>query len=214
MSETHCVLKEVIEQLRLAVVFWENHTTTPLILAKFEEMVNGIYMYLQQAPKETVKHLLQSKGLTHWVWHGSGFTSPEKVALESHFPKSINLHPYLFRLPNQLFEVKEFLLSHGVKPKFTVDDLLDMLWSIKAKHDNEKGPPDEVMQDLDQCRAVLEWIVRSDGQLSEERRTKLLFPVQTNPISCNLNHATSVPSVIGNSYDEVFLNMGSLLSLI
>ena len=180
MSKTHNVFKEVIEQLHLAVVSWTNRTTTtPLILAKFEEMVKGIYTYLQQAPKETVKHLLQSKGLTQWVWHGSGFTSPEKIALESHFPKSINLHPYLFRLPNELFKVKEFLVSHGVKPQFTVDDLLDMLWHMKTKHDNEKRPPDEVVQDLDQCRAVLEWIVRGDGELSEERRTKLLIPVQT-----------------------------------
>ncbi len=189
MSHAQNVFKEVIEQLHLAVVSWTNRTTTtPLVLAKCEEMVKGIYMYLQQAPKDTVsmKHSLQSKGLTQWVWHGSGFTSPEKVALESHFPKSINLHPYLFRLPNELFKVKEFLVSHGVKPQFTVDDLLDMLWSIKAKHDNENQPPEDVIQDLDQCRAVLEWIVRSDGELSEERRAKFLIPVQTKSAKLQL----------------------------
>ena len=178
MSKTP-VSKEVIEQLHLTVITWANQTTTPLILAKFEEMVKGIYVYLSRVPKDTVQHLLQSKGLTQWIWQGSGFTSPEKVALESHFPKSINIHPYLFRLPNELFKVKEFLLSHGVKPQFTVDDLLDMLRNIKAKHDNEKRSHEDVMQDLDQCRAVLEWIVRSEGELSEERRSKLLIPVQT-----------------------------------
>ena len=182
MSHAQNVFKEVIEQLHLTVLSWTNQTTTtPLILAKCEEMVKSIYMYFQQAPKDTVKHLLQSKDLTQWVWHGCGFSSPEKVALESHFPKSINLHPYLFRLPNELFKVKEFLVSHGVKTQFTVDDLLDMLWSIKAKHDGENQPSVYVMQDLDQCRAVLEWIVRSDGELSEERRSKLLIPVQTKP---------------------------------
>ena len=179
MSHTHNVFKEVVEQLHLAVLSWTNQTTTPLILAKFEEMVMSMYLYLSRTPKDTVQHLLQSKGLTQWVWQGSGFTSPEKVALESHFPKSINIHPYLFRLPNELFKVKEFLLSHGVKPQFTVDDLLDMLRNIKAKHDDEKRPLEDVMQDLDQCRAVLEWIVRSGGELSEERRCKLLIPVQT-----------------------------------
>ncbi|CAB3987754.1 Hypothetical predicted protein [Paramuricea clavata] len=179
MSHTNNVFKEVIEQLHIAVISWTNQTTTPLILAKFEEMVKGIYMYLSRVPKDTVQHLLQSKGLTQWIWQGSGFTSPEKVALESYFPKSINLHPYLFRLPNELFKVKEFLLSHGVKPQFTVDDFLDVLWNIKAKHDNEKQSHEDVMQDLDHCRAVLEWIVRSDGELSEERRCKLLIPVQT-----------------------------------
>ena len=181
MSHLRNVLKEVIDQLHLAVTFWTNQTATPsLILGKFEEMIKAIYMYLKQAPRDTVQHLLTSKRLTEWVWHGNGFTSPEKIALESHFPKSINLHPYLFRLPNELFKVKEFLLSFGIKPQFTVDDLLDMLWNIKTKHDSKAQPPGEVMQDLDQCRAVLEWIVRSNGDLSEERRSKLVIPVQSS----------------------------------
>ena len=181
MSHVRNVLKEVIDQLHLAVTFWTNQTATPsLILGKFEEMIKAIYMYLKQAPRDTVRHLLTSKRLTEWVWHGNGFTSPEKIALESHFPRSINLYPYLFRLPNELFKVKEFLLSFGIKPQFTVDDLLDMLWKIKAKHDSKAQPPGEVMQDLDRCRAVLEWIVRSNGDLSEERRSKLLIPVQSS----------------------------------
>ena len=180
MSHSCNVLKEVIDQLYLAVDSWTKQPTTPsLIHGKFEEMIKVIYIYLNQAPRETVQHLLESKCLTEWVWHGDGFTSPEKVALESHFPKSINLHPYLFRLPNELFKVKEFLLSFGVKQQFTVDDLLDMLWGVKAKHDNEAQPA-EVSQDLDNCRAVLEWIVRSNGELSEERWSKLLIPVQSS----------------------------------
>ena len=181
MSHVRNVLMEVIDQLHLAVTFWTNETATPsLILGKFEEMIKAIYMYLEQAPRDTVQHLLTSKRLTEWVWHGNGFTSPAKVALESHFHKSINLHPYLFRLPNELFKVKEFLVYYGVKPQFTVDDLLVMLWKIKEKHDSQAQPPEEVMQDLDQCRAVLEWIVRSNGDLSEERRSKLLIPVQSS----------------------------------
>jgi sacsin len=179
MSHTNNVFEEVIEQLHLAVVSWTNQTTTPLTLAKFEEMIKGIYKHLYYAPNGFVRKMLQSKGLTQWIWQGSGFTSPEKVALESPFPKTINIHPYLFRLPNELFKVKEFLLSHGVKKQFTVDNLLDMLRNIKAKHDDEKRPLEDVMQDLDQCRAVLEWIVRSGGELSEKRRCKLLIPVQT-----------------------------------
>ena len=183
MSPPRDVFKEAIDQLHLAVVFWTNETTTPsrsFILGKFEEMIKAIYMYLEQAHRDTLQHLLTSKRLTEWVWHGNGFTSPEKVALESHFPKSINLHPYLFRLPNELFKVKEFLLSFGVKPQFTIDDLLDMLWGMKTKHDSKTRPSVEVIQDLYQCRAVLEWIVRNNSDLSEERRIKLLIPVQSS----------------------------------
>ena len=178
MSRPPNVCNEVIDQLHIAVGSWASQTTTPLRLATFEEMVKAIYMYLQDVPSDTVKLLIESKCLTEWIWHGDGFTSPEKVALESHFPKSINLHPYLFRLPNELFKVKEFLLFFGVKSQFTVDDLLDMLWQIKAKHDSGTRPPEEVMQDLNQCRAVLEWIV--NGDLSEEHRFKLLIPVQSS----------------------------------
>ncbi|XP_028392630.1 sacsin-like [Dendronephthya gigantea] len=179
ISADHSVFREVIEQLHLAVVSWRNQTATQLDLGKFEEMIKKIYMWLSAKSKNAVEHLLQSKGLTQWVWYGNGFTSPEKVALESPFPKSINLYPYLFHLPNELYKVKDFLLSFGVKPQFTVDDLLVMLSIIKEKHDNEDGPREDANQDLGQCRAVLEWIVRSCGQLSDERRSNLLIPVQT-----------------------------------
>ena len=181
MSLENTALNEIFKQLKLAVVSWIDKKTTPLILAKFEEMIKSIYMYLQSTPKEDINHLLKSTGLTDWIWHGSGFTSPKNVALESHFQKSINIHPYLFRLPNELFKVKDFLLSHGVKQQFEVDDLLDMLFRIKEKHDNGEQPPQEVNQDLDRCRAVLEWIIRSEARLSEERRCKLLIPVQCQP---------------------------------
>ncbi|XP_028392629.1 sacsin-like [Dendronephthya gigantea] len=176
------ISQEVIQQLHLAVVSWKNQTTTQLSLGKFEEMVRKIYMYLSTAPQSSVQDLLKSKGLNQWVWQGNGFTSPEKVALEppSNFPRSINLHPYLFRLPNELYKVKDFLLSLGVKPQFNVDDLLVMLSIIKEKHDNEDGPREDAMQDFGQCRAVLEWIVRSCGKLSDERRSNLLIPVQTS----------------------------------
>ena len=181
MLNTRNIFKEVVAQLHLAVVSWTNQQTTTLIVGKFEEMIKVIYLFLQKAPKDTVVHLLQSQYLTDWIWHGSGFASPEKIALESRFPKSINVYPYLFRLPNELFKVKEFLLSHGVKQQFEVDDLLDMLFRIKEKHDNGEQPPEEVNQDLDRCRAVLEWIIRSEAQISEERRCKLLIPVQCQP---------------------------------
>ncbi|XP_028392627.1 sacsin-like, partial [Dendronephthya gigantea] len=177
MSEEKNAFQEVIEQLNLAVASWKR--TTQLSVGKFEEMIKSIYMYLARAPKHAMQQLLQSKGLTRWVWHGKGFTSPEKVALESPFPRSINLNPNFYRLPNELFKAKDFLLSLGVKPQFNVDDLLVMLSNIKEKHDNENGPREDAMQDLDQCRAVLEWIVRSCGELSDERRSNLLIPVQT-----------------------------------
>ena len=181
MSWTQNLYKEAVDQLYFAVASWRNETTSPLILGKFEEMVKSVYMHLHKAPIGTVNLLLQSKRLTEWIWHGNGFTSPKNVALESHFPNTINLYPYLFRLPNELFKVKEFLLCHGVKPQFDVDDLLGMLWCIKKKHDDEQQTFDNVTQDLDQCRAVLEWIVRNSGELSEERQGKLLIPVQCQP---------------------------------
>ena len=181
MSLQHTALNEVFKQLQLAAVSWKDKNTTPLTLAKFEEMIKNIYIYLKKIPKEHMNHLLQTTGLTDWIWYGNGFTSPENVALESHFPKSINLQPYLFCLPIQLFEVKEFLLGHSVKLQFNVDDLLNMLWCIKQKHDAKQQPPDDVTQEFDQCRAVLEWIVRNGGDLSEERRGKLLIPVQCQP---------------------------------
>ena len=140
-----------------------------MMLAGFEEMIKAIYQCLSQVRASTLQQLLQANSLTEWLWHGSGFTSPNKVAVQSPFPKSINFHPYLFLLPSELHVVKAFLLSLGVKQVFKVDDLLNMLCCIKEKHDGEEQRED-VMQDLELCRAVLEWIVRGGGELTEGLR--------------------------------------------
>ena len=181
MSET-LASERIVEQLSLAVVSWKNKTTRPskMTLARFEVMIKAIYQNLSQARAPNVQQLLQANSLTEWLWHGSGFTSPNKVALQSPFPKSVNLHPYLFLLPSELHVVKPFLLSLGVKQMFKVDDLLDMLWCIKEKHDDEEQRED-AMQDLELCRAVLEWIVRSGGELTEDFRSRLLIPVDAPP---------------------------------
>ena len=77
-----------------------------------------------------------------------------------------------------------------------------MLWGIKAKHDNEAQPA-EVSQDLDNCRAVLEWIVRSNVDLSEERWSKLLIPVQSSSSKLQLE-----PCNTCTYCDRAFLRRG------
>ncbi|XP_046843110.1 sacsin-like [Xenia sp. Carnegie-2017] len=172
----------IFQQLKIAVHSWFNEETTPVEVANFQEMIKNIYLVISKLSTDMVAKFLKNHSLVQWVWHGNGFTAPENVAFESPFPKNIDLHPYLFCLPRDLFVVKDFLVSHGAKLSFDVKDLLNWMQNIKKRHDSsENVPHDEVMHDLDQCRGVLEWIVRSKVELSEDLRRKLLIPVQTKP---------------------------------
>ena len=170
---------KVVEQLQLAIVSWnsQQHQPTGMPLAKFQDLLKKIYYAFSQKPANDVRQFVREARLSEWVWHSNGFTSPDKVALLSRFPKSINLHPHLFLLPEDFHCLKEFLFAFGVKKEFTDNDLLSVLRSIKAKHDNAKQNSQDVIQDLDLCRAVLEWLVRDGKSLSEYIRSNLLVPV-------------------------------------
>lgn len=172
---------KVVEQLQFAIVSWnsQQHQPSGMPLAKFQNLLKNIYYAFSQRPANDVQQFVREARLSEWIWHGDGFTSPNKVALLARFPKSINLHPHLFLLPKEFHSLKEFLFAFGVKKEFTDDDLLSVLGSIKAKHDNAKQNDEDVIQDLDLCRAVLEWLVRDGNSLSENIRSNLLVPVDT-----------------------------------
>lgn len=174
-------LAQVVKQLRLAITSWDQQLSEPsgMELIRFQDSLKQIYSGLSKKKHHILERVLEEARLTNWVWHGNGFSSPDKVALSAHFPSNISLHPHLFLLPKEFRGLEQFFMSFGVKKEFTDDDLLCVLENIKAKHDSGGLSTDIVNQDLDSCRVILEWIVREGRTLSEDTRTKLLIPVHT-----------------------------------
>lgn len=173
---------QVVEQLRMAIVCWNRQSSEPsgMDLIKFQDSIKKIYLEFSKKKSHVVTQFLEKAHLNDWVWHGNGFAPPHKVAFLARFPSNISLHPYLFLLPKEFQALKDFLLPFGVKEEFTDDDLLSVLWGIKARCDKMEQSAEVAIQDLDSCRVILEWVVRGGRTLSDESRSKLVIPVQTS----------------------------------
>ena len=177
-------LQHVIKQLQNAVRNWEDQKNRPRLgieVAKFQEMLVQIYCYLSQLHQRDVSVSLTKASLTQWVWHGNGFCPARKVALSTDF--AIDLRPQLFLLEKELRSnpiLKRFFLQHGVSEKFSNEDILGVLDSIRKKHANsEQNTSTEVIQDLAICHAILQWVVKDGKVLPEHMQEKVFVPVQS-----------------------------------
>ncbi|XP_072017069.1 sacsin-like [Amphiura filiformis] len=106
-------------------------------------MVEQIYKYMADKCSydtqhlETFRELLQAKS---WVWHGSGFTTPDKVAFNSSIQLG-NLKAPLFVVPPQLQDdehkqVMTMLMKLGVKESFAAEDFLNILKNLQQSHND------------------------------------------------------------------------------
>ncbi|XP_035691251.1 sacsin-like [Branchiostoma floridae] len=100
------------------------------------DMIIQIYQHF--ADRQVTRQQLESEvsrfDLTDWVWHGSGFTSPERVAVSSDM--TFDLSPYLFVLPTQLpsdERLRKFFLQMGVFDTWQDEHVVRVLHDIQGQ---------------------------------------------------------------------------------
>ena len=179
-----CNASKVVEHLKKTIDFFEDEKTVEKRRSspQFTDMLKRIYLCLSEMPSSDVSDAISRNGLVKWIWHGSGFCSPDKVALEKDLP--FDFRPPLYLLPETLNENEKliaFFKSHGVRDHFSKDDIILVLASIKDKHEDTSHeiPSKDMQKDLKFCRSVLEWLVK-DGPLTASLRRKVFVPVH-NP---------------------------------
>ena len=183
-------LPKVIEQLSKAVRLWSDYSEvrpTP----QFQELILAIYQHLAEIPQDVLAESLKHFELSHWIWHGEGFARPAQMTIEKFL---IDLHPYLFPLPTFLYQdktLKEFFIRNEVRVKFTKEDIVSVLSSVKAKHEDTSPKTAEVIKhDANLCHAIVGWLVNDDKELPIELQEKVMVPIQTNDESLVLKPCT------------------------
>ena len=176
-------LSEVVRQLKIAVQSWKTkQDKSPMDLALFQNLVSEIYRFFSNHSHSTVAKAIQDAKLERWIWQGNGFARPTQVAYENDFP--IDLRPQLFLLANNIKSephLVKFLFQHGVRRRFSEDDILSCLAAIRDKHSqvsSEGVSAREVERDMEVCCKILKWVVRSGNTLSESLQEKVFVPVQ------------------------------------
>ena len=183
-------LPKVVEQLSKAVQLWTNDSNMKPT-SQFQDLILAIYEHLAEIPQDVLAEVLRQSELGHWIWHGEGFALPAQLAIENFL---IDLHPYLFRLPtflHQSEELKEFFIRNGVRLKFSIEDIVSVLSSVKERHDD--GSPkeaEEIKHDIHLCHSIVGWLVEGDEKLPVELQEKVMVPIQTRDESLVLKPCT------------------------
>ena len=143
---------------------------------RFEKMLRDIYQELSVNVEATTKLITDDLSFPAWIWHGNGFTSPNKAAFSQ--SGSFSLNPYRYLIPNDFNNFRPLFTRSGVRATFDDADLLDVLELIKEKHETE-GVTKDATADQKLAHDILHWIVRGDKPLNPELRQRLLVPVIT-----------------------------------
>ncbi|XP_015762333.1 PREDICTED: sacsin-like [Acropora digitifera] len=168
-------LHHVLAQLRSACSLALEATPSTEKL-RFEKMLRDIYQELSVNMEATTKLITDDLSFPAWIWHGNGFTSPNKAAFSQ--SGSFSLNPYRYLIPNDFNNFRPLFTRSGVRATFDDADLLDVLELIKEKHETE-GVTKDATADQKLAHDILHWIVREDKPLNPELRQRLLVPVIT-----------------------------------
>ncbi|XP_067026078.1 sacsin-like [Acropora muricata] len=162
----------VVSQLRYACSLVHESTEKHY----FENMLRDIYQELSVNMEATIRLITEDSSFPAWIWHGNGFTSPNKAAFSC--SSSLKLSPYRYLIPTDFHNFRPFFTRSGVCATFDDADLLDVLELIKEKHETE-GVTEDATADEKLAHDILHWIVRGDKPLSPEQRQRLLVPIMT-----------------------------------
>ncbi|XP_056020383.1 sacsin-like isoform X2 [Ostrea edulis] len=108
--------------------------------------VKRVYEYLAElyASKRNIEIQLGK------VWMGDGFVLPSQISI-NRSSDDIALQPYLVPLPKefQTYQMKELAKHLGCKQRQTTETLIEILYSLKDKHENNHLGIDCIHRDLE-----------------------------------------------------------------
>ena len=118
--------------------------------------VDAVYKFLNQAPTRFIQSKIDAN--CSLVWHGSGFTTANKIAFGSG-TISVNLAPYLHILPTTLIQYRGFFETIGVKERFSGNVLNDVLHIVQENHQQNDVNASEYQADLKLICDILNSII-------------------------------------------------------
>ena len=116
-------VENVVHQLKNVVSNFVDSAEIPTVSNAVHEM----YGFLSKASDQHLNHLFPTIITSvPWVWHGAGFTTPDKMALTAG-TLQINLKPYLFIVPDTIKQHDGFLARMAVQRTFQENCLMVVL---------------------------------------------------------------------------------------
>ena len=137
-------------------------------------VVDEIYSFFSLVDPEALAMVFDLTKISEWVWNGNGFSSPCKVLPSE---TRVDLAPYILPLPLEMTKFKDLFHHFGMRYQSDPVLLLEVLDTIKMKHDNRNFQcrSSEVKRDLKLSVEILNELATE--QLRPELETRILFPI-------------------------------------
>ena len=183
----------------------------------FMEMSRGIYAELSKQNCATVAGLLNRHDiLSDWIWHGDGFTRPDRMVVSAPFT---DLRPYVYSLPTEMSTFAEFFTGFGMQ---TACDVLAVLSTIRDKYGGTADEPPRTPGGSQRRRRFLESEVKRDLHIAvcllnevksyvvDDDSLKRLQPQIYVPVHCEARDTLKLAPLLECSYcDDEWLRQGT-----
>ncbi|XP_033645532.1 LOW QUALITY PROTEIN: sacsin-like [Asterias rubens] len=148
-------VENVVHQLKNVV----SNFVYPAGIPTVSNAVHEIYGFLSRASDQHLNHLFPTIITSEpWVWHGAGFTTPDKMAITVGTLR-IDLKPYLFTVPDSIKPHDNLLTRLGVRQTFQESALSVVLSHIQMKHKGEHVCNEtSINSDVELVHSILRYI--------------------------------------------------------
>ena len=145
--------------------------------SSFLQCIESVHAYLQKCHPQRILQALKASDVPNWIWHGNGFTSPDRAIIEKY---DIDMLPYIHVIPSEVKKFSNLFISCGVKENCTESMLVDVLQMIENKHSLSKCADCDRKRDLNLACQILKELEDNIVMLSSELRNKILVPVHSS----------------------------------
>ena len=156
------------------------------------------YTYLQENREFCSAHTFAA--VYNWVFIKNKFLNPQKIAIVANPTFEANLEPFVYVLPNNLFDFADIFSLLGIKHEVTPQQIFDVLHSIKYAPRNQIT----AKKAWTIVTAVLEWLAEDTNRIGDgdvlvpvesDSSFPKLFPAQevaytNNEVLCNIANAS------------------------
>ena len=156
------------------------------------------YTYFQENREFCSAHTFAA--IDNWVFIKNKFLSPQKIAIVANPTFEANLEPFVYVLPNNLFDFADIFSLLGINHEVTPQQIFDVLHSIKYATRNQIT----AKKAWTIVTAVLEWLAEDTDRIGDgdvlvpvesDSSFPKLFPAQevaytNNEVLCNIANAS------------------------
>ena len=189
----HPPVRSIIKQLKYIMEKF-NSDEKP----KYLTLIVTIYDHLSSLEADDVLKAAEEETFRDFLWHGDGFTSPDKMVLKRPL---VHLHPYLYTIPTEMRPFAKFYHKCGVPIECTAEMMIKIIREVELTYshsDQDSSTPDadgepqqtrEVQRDLQLVIDVLNQLKDNLNELPLTTRQTILIPTQIS----NQNHVRLLP---------------------